>query len=154
MRRQALLKIMKRHQALVRLILGLLIVWWPAQSLAADLDQSEMAAIQGVVQLQINALAKDDADSAFALTTADTRNRLGTADNFLRLIKEQYDPVYRHRLALFSVPQVVNGKTYQVVRLTDLNSHVWVAIYLMNKDTDGAWKIDGCQLLETTTIAV
>ncbi|RJG03956.1 DUF4864 domain-containing protein [Noviherbaspirillum sedimenti] len=121
---------------------------------AAEFGQNEVAAIQGAVQLQIEALANDDAAGAFALTTENTRSRLGSPDNFLKMIKEQYDPVYRHRLALYQSPQIVFGKVYQVVRLTDLESHVWVAIYLMHKDEEGAWKIDGCRLIQTKTIAV
>lgn len=144
-----------KRQALAAMFL----VWglwlsWSAQAEVKGLKPGEVIAIQNAVQLQIDALAKDDADGAFALTSADTRNRLGTPDNFLRLIKEQYDPVYRHRLAIFSSPQVIDGKVYQSVRLTDFDSHVWLAIYLMHKDADGTWKIDGCQLVETTTVAV
>ncbi len=145
---------MKRHVLLSIMFVLSLLVAWPMQTYAAQLSKKDVAAIQSAVQLQINALANDDAASAFELTTVDTRNRLGTADNFLRLIKEQYDPVYRHQTALFSVPQMVHGKIYQLVRLTDLNSHVWVAIYLMHKDEQGAWKIDGCELVETKTVAI
>lgn len=127
---------------------------WLGPAVAADLGKSEETAIQSAVQLQIEALANDDAERAFALTTENTRSRLGSSDNFLKMIKEQYDPVYRHRTALYASPQMVRGKVYQVVRLTDLESHVWVAVYLMHKDTEGAWKIDGCQLIQTKTIAI
>ncbi len=127
---------------------------WSIQAKAAGLGKSEVTAIQSAVQLQIEALVNDDADRAFALTTEDARNRLGSPDNFLKMIKEEYDPVYRHRTALYSSPQIVLGKVYQVVRLTDLDSHVWVAIYLMHKDAQGTWKIDGCRLIQTPTVAV
>ncbi|HCY64652.1 MAG TPA: hypothetical protein DHV59_17890 [Oxalobacteraceae bacterium] len=127
---------------------------WSLRATAEKLRESEMAQIRSAVQAQIEALAKDDAVKAFDLTTEDTRNRLGSPDNFLKMIKEKYDPVYRHRMALYSSPQIVLGKVYQAVRLTDLDSHVWVAIYLMHKDEEGTWKIDGCQLVQTMTIAV
>jgi hypothetical protein len=145
---------MKRHMLKAMIVILGLFAWVPLQAYAGQLLPHEEQAIQSAVQLQIDALTKDDADSAFALATTDTRNRLGTPDNFLRLIKEQYDPVYRHRLALFSEPTVVDNEVYQLVRLTDLNNQVWVAIYLMLKDEDGSWKIDGCQLVETTTVSV
>lgn len=127
---------------------------WSLRATAEKLRESEMAQIRSAVQAQIEALTKDDAVKAFDLTTEDTRNRLGSPDNFLKMIKEKYDPVYRHRMALYSSPQIVLGKVYQAVRLTDLDSHVWVAIYLMHKDEEGTWKIDGCQLVQTMTIAV
>jgi hypothetical protein len=121
---------------------------------AEELRESEMAEIRSAVEAQIDALTNDDAARAFDLATEDTRIRLGSPDNFLRIIKEKYEPLYRHRMALYSSPQIVLGKVYQVVRLTDLDSHVWVAIYLMHKDGGGMWKIDGCQLVQTPAVAV
>lgn len=127
---------------------------WAFHAGAAELRDSEVVAIHRAVRSQIEALVNDDAARAFDLATEDTRSRLGSPDNFLRIIKEKYDPVYRHRMALYSPPQIVLGKVYQAVRLTDLDSHVWVAIYLMHKDEQGTWKIDGCQLVETKAVAV
>ncbi len=121
---------------------------------AIAIGKGDESAIRGAVRLQIEALVNDDAERAFALATQDTRNRLGSPARFLQIIKEQYDPVYRHRRALYQRPQVVLGKVYQVVRLTDLDSHVWAAIYLMHKDGKGVWRIDGCQLVETRAVAI
>jgi hypothetical protein len=131
-------------------LMGLL----PLQASALQLRQDDMTAIQSAVQSQIDALVNDDADIAFELATPSTRTRLGTPDNFLRIIKEQYDPVYRHRLALYSDPKVIEGNVFQTVRLTDLDNRVWVAIYLMHKDEKGQWKIEGCQLVETPVVSV
>lgn len=142
-----------KHLAL-KSLLSIVVCLSMVQAVAADLGKNEEEAIQSAVQLQIEALANDDADRAFALTTENTRSRLGSPHNFLQMIKEQYDPVYRHRTALYAAPRMVRGKVYQVVRLTDLESHVWLAVYLMHKDAKGAWKIDGCQLIETKTIAI
>lgn len=148
---------MTRHFLIVLTMLtGLLTAWQPVQAAlpAATLPAADVEAIHQAVQRQLDALKKGDAAGAFALTTDDTRNRLGTPDKFLQVIKEQYDPVYRHRLAMLSTIHVINGKVYQLVRLTDQESHVWVAIYAVNKDKQGAWKIDGCELFQTKTIAV
>jgi hypothetical protein len=125
-----------------------------AEERQQQLHENEIVEIRDAVETQIDALANDDAATAFDLTTEDTRTRLGSPDNFLRIIKESYEPVYRHRMAIYSSPQVVLGKVYQVVRLTDLESHVWVAIYLMHKDEEGTWKIDGCQLVQTPSVAI
>lgn len=147
---------MKRLTLIVAM-LATLCSWLPAASaeeIRQALGESEIAEIRSAVETQIDALTNDDAAKAFDLTTEDTRNRLGSPDNFLKIIKEKYEPVYRHRLALYSSPQVVLGKVYQAVRLTDLESHVWVAIYLMHKDEQGTWKIDGCQLVQTPAVAI
>jgi hypothetical protein len=144
----------RRVLAILGLLMGLYGACWSAYAQTGALSAADVAAIRNAVQLQIDALANDDADSAFALATPAVRTRLGSPDKFLQLIKEQYDPVYRHQLALYSEPEVIDGKTMQAVRLTDLDSHVWLAVYEMIRDTDGSWKIDGCQLIETRTVSV
>lgn len=135
-------------------IFGAFLSWSPAAAQVVDLSPADVTEIQGAVQSQIEALANDDADSAFELTTAETKSRLGTPERFLALIKEQYDPVYRNRLVMMATPKMVAGSVYQLVRLTALDSQVWLAIYQMDKDPDGSWKIDGCELIETTLVSV
>jgi len=123
-------------------------------ALAAGLSAADGEAIRAVVQSQLDAFAKDDAVSAFALATPATRGRFGSPDNFLYVVKQHYNPIYSHRLALFSDPELIDGTAIQVVRLTDRDSRVWLAVYEMQRENDGSWKIDGCQLLETTSISV
>jgi uncharacterized protein (DUF2249 family) len=121
---------------------------------APQIDPKDAQAIRDVVQSQLDAFAEDDAAKAFNLATSATRSMLGNPDNFLRLIKEQYPPIYRHRLALFSLPQIANGQAFQIVRLTDTDNQVWLAIYQMQQEPDGSWKIEDCKLFETTSVSI
>jgi hypothetical protein len=148
--------IMKRSllTMLMSLLVGLGMPWWASGAMAAALRSDDARAIQIVVQSQLNALAEDDAPRAFALATSAIRSRIGNADDFLQMIKHDYDPVYRHQRAIFSAPEIIDGNIIELVRLTDRDNRVWVAIYKMEQDNDGSWKIDGCQLLETTSISV
>lgn len=123
-------------------------------SAAEQVSEEDRRAIRAVVQSQLEALAVDDAEGAFALATADTRNRLRNSDTFLQIIKQRFTPIYRHQMAIFSVPEVIAGRMVQIVRLTDKESAVWLAIYQMQKEADGTWKIDGCRLIETTAVSV
>jgi hypothetical protein len=99
-------------------------------------------------------LANDHASGAFEFATREKRLLIGSPDNFLRLVKEQYNPIYRYQRVLFSAPQLVRGNTVQVVCVTDSESHVWLAIFQMQQEQGKSWKIDGCQLLQTTSISV
>jgi hypothetical protein len=119
-----------------------------------EITGRDAEAIQAVVQSQLDAFAADDAVKAFELSTASTRNILGSADSFLQMIKYEYPPIYRHRRALFMPPQLLEGQALQVVRLTDRDNNVWVAIYRMKVEQDGKWRIDGCSLVETTSVSV
>lgn len=145
---------MKRFLAMASLLAGLSAsLWGNAEELKA-ITTADAIAIHEVVQSQLDALANDDAASAFELATPEKRMLIGSPDNFLRLIKEQYNPIYRHQRALFSHPEVVNGDAIQLVRVTDSESRVWLAIFWMQQEEDSSWKIDGCQLLETSSVSI
>jgi len=121
---------------------------------ASTLQQTDVESIRQAVEQQLLALSEDDADEAFALATPSIREQMGSPENFLRVIKEDFSPIYRHLVVLFSQPKHVGDDTIQLVHLTDSQSRVWLAIYSMVRDTAGSWKIDGCQLVETSSVSV
>jgi hypothetical protein len=145
--------IMKHLLAIASLLVGLSAPCWSSAEEIGDITTADAIAIHEVVQSQLEALANDDADRAFELATSEKRMLIGSPDNFLKLIKEEYNPIYRYQRVIFSTPEVVNGDAIQTVRVTDSSSHVWLAIFWMQQEEDSSWKIDGCQLLETTSIS-
>lgn len=127
----------------------------PVKVLALDeISHEDRIAIKDVVQLQLDALAEDDADTAFALTTAGTRTKLGDPETFMEIIKEQFRPIYRHQRAIFSSPEIVAGRAVQRVRLTDSSGLVWLAVFMMQREADDNWRVDDCKLFATSTISV
>lgn len=145
---------MKRILAMAGLLVALGSPWWSSAHAIDDITTADAIAIHEVVQSQLEALSNDDAASAFELATPEKRMLIGSPDNFLRLIKEEYNPIYRYQRVIFSRPEVIDGDAVQLVRVTDGYSRVWVAVFWMLQGEDGSWKIDGCQLLETTSVSV
>lgn len=147
---------MKRLVVIAGLILGLGAPGWAVgvEVVEDGVSPADEVAIHAVVQTQLDAFAEDDAVAAFELATVDTQTKVGSAENFLRMVKKHYNPIYRHQIVIFSRPEVIAGETIQLVRLTDRDSHVWLAIYHMQREMDGTWKIDNCHLLETTSISI
>ena len=143
----------RRNFAMLILLAGLALplTGWAAEG---GISRDDETAITEVVQSQLKAVAGNDADAVFALATADTRSRMGDSYKFLQLIKQQYAPIYRHQRAIFSAPEVIDGETVQIVRLTDSDNSVWLALYQMQQEADGNWKIAGCTLVETRTVSV
>lgn len=125
----------------------------PAQPGEA-LSVADVMEIHRVVRAQLNAFAADDAKGAFELATLEKRMQIGSAEDFLRMIRESYRPIYRYKAVIFEKPDVVAGMTLQKVRVTDAQSRVWLAIFWMQRDEAAGWKIDGCHLLETSNISV
>lgn len=144
------------NQLLVKagLLLALGLPWWSTAQAIDDITTADAIAIHEVVQTQLEALSNDDAASAFEQATPEKRMLIGSPDNFLRLIKEEYNPIYRYQRVIYSQPEVVNGDAIQIVRVTDGYSRVWLAIFWMQQGEDSSWKIDGCQLLETTSVSI
>ncbi|HYD63171.1 MAG TPA: DUF4864 domain-containing protein [Noviherbaspirillum sp.] len=145
---------MKRLLATASLLAGLIAPWWSSAWAIDDITTADAIAIHEVVQSQLEALSNDDAVSAFELATPEKRMLIGSPDNFLRLIKEEYNPIYRYQRVIFSRPEVINGDAIQVVRVTDGYSRVWLAVFWMQQGEDSIWRIDGCQLLQTTSVSI
>ncbi len=125
-----------------------------AESASEGLSVADAVEIHRVVRAQLNAFAADDAKGAFELATQEKRLLIGSADDFLQMIRESYEPIYRNKAVIFEKPDVVEGMTLQKVRVTDSHSRVWLAIFWMQRDEDSSWRIDGCHLIETTNISV
>ncbi|HYD78577.1 MAG TPA: DUF4864 domain-containing protein [Paucimonas sp.] len=123
-------------------------------ALAEPVQPLDAKHIQAVVKSHLKALAEDDAARAFAAATSETREQLGSAENFMQLIKEEYSPIYHNRHVMFAPAENIGGQTIQVARVTGADNRVWVAMFRMERDTDESWKIAGCQLLETTSISI
>lgn len=140
-------------RTLLRLILlaALLLPW---SATGKEVTGDDALTIRNVVQSQLEAFAADDATAAFGLATSSTRALLGSPEQFLQLIKEHYPPIYRHRGALFSQPEMIDGHVLLMVRLTAHDNVVWLAVYEMAQEEGGDWKIDGCNLFETTSVSI
>jgi len=121
---------------------------------AAPVAAGDAQAIREAVQSQLDAFADDDAVTAFELATTSVRTLFGDADHLLQIIKRQFPPVYRHRDVVFSIPEIVGGRALQLVRLTDAECQVWVAVFVMQQETSGSWRIDGCKLVKTNSVSV
>jgi hypothetical protein len=128
-----------------------LILW--LMSLAACAHQGELTAadriaIRAVIDRQLEAFRQDDAASAFALASPDIRARFSSAENFLIAVKTFYEPVYRpHRTGRFTKLYIINGHPTQPVLLVGPDGDFVLALYTMQRQPGGDWKILGCSLI-------
>lgn len=116
----------------------------------ADLTQTEETDIRAVVQAQLDAFAKDDADAAFSLAAPFIRQMMGTAQNFLAMVRSGYAVVHRPASVMFLKARWLEGETgevVQAVQMTDTKGKAWLAIYRMQRQDDKTWRIGGCVLV-------
>lgn len=103
-------------------------------------------AVRAVIEAQLDAFRKDDAERAFSLATPGIRETFGTAENFMAMVRGAYAVVYRPKSVAFEAPLLAGGEVLQPVRLTDTEGRAWIAIYPMQRQPDGSWRTNGCQL--------
>jgi chlorite dismutase len=113
---------------------------------AAEVGRQDVLAIHDVVADQLDAFARDDAQRAFSLASASIREQFKTPEKFIAMVRSGYPAIYRHRAAQFEQPDLIAGEVIQPVRLTDEEGRSWIALYPMQRQRDGSWRINGCQL--------
>lgn len=119
----------------------------PLQALSQGaVSPGDARAVREVIEAQLDAFRRDDGERAFALATTGIRDVFGTAQKFMEMVRRSYPVVYRPRSVLFEAPVLVEGQVVQPVRMTDEEGRGWVAIYPMQRQPDGSWRTNGCQL--------
>lgn len=111
-----------------------------------NVTAADRRTIRSVIEQQLIALQTDDAETAFALASPDIQAKFVTAANFLYMVKVAYPAVYRPRSVMFETLVLVQDIPAQEVFLLAPDGTLMKAIYLMQKQLNGAWKIDGCFL--------
>lgn len=115
--------------------------------LAAAAQSAEDArAVREVIEAQLDAFRRDDAEGAFSYAAPGIRATFGTAESFMAMVRTQYAVVYRPRSVSFDPPVTAGGELIQPVRMTDADGRAWLALYPMEKLSDGRWRINGCRL--------
>ena len=150
---------MKTIARLRRALLVALVAVVAAPALAAPpatspaLPAADWTAIRAVVGDQLDALRAGDGAAAFAFAAPGIRAQFGTPENFLRMVREGYAPLLAARHTAFLDGAVIDGATIQPLRLVLPDDTVLVALYQMQRQPDGRWRIAGCVIAPSTVQA-
>jgi len=132
---------------LLRSLCALLLAVAPLHVAAQSAVSPEDArAVREVIEAQIDAFRKDDAARAFSLATPGIREKFGSPEKFMDMVRSSYAVVYRPASVAFEAPVAIDGQILQPVRMTDAEGRAWLAVYPMQRQPDGSWRTNGCQL--------
>lgn len=107
------------------------------------------AAVEAVILDQLAAFNAGDHERAYAHAAPRIRERFPTVERFMAMVRSGYEPVYRSRDPLFLRSAVLpDGRVAQEVTLTGPDGRVWTALYTLEEQDDGTWRITGCVLRE------
>ena len=123
-------------------------------SRATEPSAADRAAIETVIEQQITAFKRDDAATAYSFASPMIQKRFGDAATFLRMVRKGYKPVYRPQTVEFKNLETVRDMTIQRLFVIGQDGTAVQALYYMEKQADGTWRIDGVQLIAAPDEAV
>jgi hypothetical protein len=117
------------------------------------LHAADWTAIKKVIAEQRSALKAGDAAKAFSYASPGIRNQFGDAANFIDMVRALYSALLTARYTEFLEGAVIDGTVIQPLRLIDTDNTVRVALYIMERQDNGTWRISGCQIAPSTVQA-
>lgn len=117
----------------------------PAAVPTADRD-----ALVAVIRDQLAAFQRDDAAAAFRFASPNIQGMFGhDPEQFMSMVRSGYQPVYRPRSTQFGVTERVEGQIVQHVEVDGPDGVSRTALYSMEQEADGSWRISGCRLTDS-----
>lgn len=120
----------------------------PAASRAAEVSGPDQETIRSIIADQIEAFRRDDGAAAYGHASPTIRSLFPTVDQFMGMVRNGYLPVYRPKSVTFGAIADSPAGPLQKVFLTGPDGRGWVAIYSLQRQPDGTWKINGVRLVE------
>jgi DNA-binding transcriptional LysR family regulator len=140
----------------MRPILALLVALFAFVSLpavAGAMGEQDEAAIRETITRQLEAFKRDDGAEAYSHAAPNVKQVFPSVDMFMTMVKNGYGPVYRPKEYSFKDLSVNAGRLEQRVEILGPDNDFWMAVYSVERQTDGTWKITGCYLIKTPAAA-
>jgi len=114
---------------------------------AGEPNQADRGAIRQVIESQMSAFLQNDAAAAFNFAAPAIQAMFGTPENFIRMVETGYPPVFRPREVDFREIVLRDDLIVQKVLVVGPDGRPVMALYTMELQPDGTWRIAGCALV-------
>ena len=125
-----------------------------APAAAEDVGSADARAVQTVIDSQIAAFKAHDHATAYSFAAPGIRQIFPTVDSFMNMVIGGYQPVYDPQSYHFGRNIAVEGDIRQEVIITDKDGKQWQAVYTLQRQEDGSWKVTGVKLNPYTGTSV
>ena len=116
----------------------------------AELPEPDRQAIRRTIERQLEAFRRDDGAAAFSYASPEIQRQFRTPEAFMHMVRQGYPQVYRSTEVDFrDLVTAAEGAPMQAVLVVGPDGGTAMALYRMQKQPDGSWRIDGCALLKT-----
>ena len=117
-------------------------------SFAAPACADDVANAQAAIRAQEQAFVRGDAAAAYSYASPAIKKLFPKADIFMYMVQNSYAPVWRHKSFEFGEARIEGKWVAQRVHIIDADGEAWEAMYTLEQDADGSFKITGCSLLK------
>jgi len=119
----------------------------PARAQDAEPSEADRAAIQNVIAGQLRAFLDDDGPRAYGFAAPGIQLIFPNHAVFMAMVRQGYAPIYRSVETEFrDITALAQGRWLQQVLIVGANGEVVLALYTMERQPDGTWKIAGCTI--------
>ena len=130
---------------MARLLLALVLSIFFSISSRAD-DATGIA--RDIIESQINAFLLDDAGSAYSFASPGIKSMYPDPNRFMEMVRSRYSAIYRPGHIEFGGSSVGSDEStiIQELLITGRDGKVWQAIYMLQRQEDGSYRISGVQM--------
>jgi len=115
---------------------------------AALAGTSDEQAIHRLIDDQIAAFRRRDAQGAWKHVAPGLQQQFGTADNFLQMVLLGYRPVADPKSYRYGqLAELPNGDWGQLLHIVGPDGREVQALYLLERQADGTWRTSGCLMV-------
>ena len=131
-----------------------LIIVAPAQAQDFSEGGPEQSAAIAVIEGQLTAFSRADGPAAFSHAAPVVKRKFPNPDIFMTMVRQGYGILIDPAGVEFLDMRTVDGDLYQAVRVIGQDGTRKIAIYQMERQPDGSWKIAGVYMTEDRQPAV
>ncbi len=108
-----------------------------------NLTDWDRSAIRRVICAQLDALRSRDGARALSYSSPE-RQRFGTGERFLEIVQEGFPQLVHPRHTQFGALKLVRGRWMQQVTFLEDDVPQASVVFVMDRQPDASWRIDGC----------
>jgi hypothetical protein len=121
---------------------------------SAFAGDAEIKAAQSTIDSQLKAFLADDGSTAYSYAAPNIKHMFPSADIFMGMVTNGYAPVRRPQSYAFGKSEQMGpGRIVQQVLVVGPDGKDYEAVYTLELQPDGVWRITGCSLRAANTLS-
>jgi Domain of unknown function (DUF4864) len=121
---------------------------------SAFAGDAEIKAAQTVIDSQLKAFIANDGATAYSFAAPNVKQIFPTVDTFMSMVTNGYPPVRRPQSYSFGkVEQTGPTSIIQQVLIVGPDGKDYEAVYTLEQQPDGTFRITGCSLRASTSVS-